>query len=136
MSNDQLSGAELARLREMIDRKDRRGAGHDPQRRHVPHVLSRHPQSLDHLDGDAASVVVAAVDALLHTAPRPADPVAGCRLIQHGLRYTDELVRTLGGWRIRERHLVCLWQHIVVPPLHGPAFLKRRRQRFPMTAGI
>lgn len=64
------------------------------------------------IDGDEASAVVVALDALLDKRPRPEDAVAGSRLIQHGLRYTDKLVRTDEGWRIRERHLVCLWQQV------------------------
>lgn len=73
------------------------------------------------LNGDEASAVVVATDALLDTTPRPADAVVGCRLVQHGLRYSDQLIRTLNGWRIRERNLVCLWQQVTVnPPYMDP----------------
>ncbi len=73
------------------------------------------------LNGNEASAVVVARDALLDTAPRLADAVVGCRLVQHGLRYTDQLVRTSHGWRIRERDLVCLWQQVTVnPPYMDP----------------
>ena len=166
MSHDQLSVAELARLREMIDRADIDEVhnayfhamdsrnfdllervfapdvlftasliGHDRVTargfaevaaaiRNVAMYRTSHHGTRNRaivLDGDEASAVVIAMDALLDTAPRPADAVAGARLIQHGLRYTDKLVRTPAGWRIRERHLVCLWQQVTVnPPYMDP----------------
>jgi ketosteroid isomerase-like protein len=70
------------------------------------------------IQGDAAHVNLFAMDALHDDRRFEGDTVAGGRVIQHGLRYVDEFERRPEGWRIRHRHLYCLWQIVTINPAH------------------
>jgi len=90
--------------------------------RMVAHYRTSHHGTRNRLveftgENDAVAVLHA-MDALLDTNPRAGDVVAGHRVIQHGLRYEDRLVRRPEGWRIRERKLTCLWQTVAINPAY------------------
>jgi hypothetical protein len=64
------------------------------------HMVGNHVATVE---GDLAR---AETSALAHLVDRPP---GGPRLRTRGLRYQDELVRTVDGWRIRRREHLCDW---------------------------